>query len=280
MALVARVRLRGPEAGSSRPPWALSLVTWAYLLWWFVPIALAIRISFAGNDLAGSPAGLSLQWYRFVVGDADLRRATLLSLAVGVATASMATPLGAAMAIGLHRWRSRSATALRGVVLVAVVTPQIAMALAMFLFLAYPLRDIVSFGVPAELLSHVTLAIPFVVLLVWGRLVMLGGEYEEMAMDLGASPTEAVRRVLMPLLRPALVAAATVAFVLSFDNFVLSDELCIRRDCTTLPVILFGGGRGLDPSPPLFAAGTLALAASLCTFAIGLAAARLALRQR
>jgi ABC-type spermidine/putrescine transport system permease subunit II len=102
---------------------------------------------------------------------------------------------------------------------------------------------------------------------------------EEMAMDLGASPFEALRRVMAPLLSPALVGSAAVAFALSFDNIVLSDRLCIDNPCRTLPLFLFGRGGSIDTPPPsTFALGVVGLGVSLGALAIALAMWRLARR--
>ena len=94
---------------------------------------------------------------------------------------------------------------------------------------------------PAELLGHITLAIPFVALIVWIRMRLLDGTIEEQAADLGAPPGSVVVRVLVPLSVPALVVAATVAFAISFNELPISRYLCTPNECRTVPTLL--GGR-------------------------------------
>jgi len=126
----------------------------------------------------------------------------------------------------------------------------------------------------AVLAGHVTLALPFVVLIVRSRLLATGTAYEEMAMDLGASPFESIRRVTVPLLVPALVVAAVVAFALSFDNFALTNWLCLFNECRTTPTFLYDSGRGGDPSPAALALGSLALGVSVLAVALALVVPR------
>jgi spermidine/putrescine transport system permease protein len=117
-------------------------------------------------------------------------------------------------------------------------------------------------------LAHVTLAIPFVVLVVRARLLGLPFEEEEAALDLGATPISMVRRVLLPLSVPALIPSAAIAFTLSFDNIVLSHWLCIGNDCRTLPGLLTGTAGAIMVSPDLYAIGTVGMAVALCMMTV------------
>lgn len=252
---------RAVLTGPWRPPVFLALATGLFLLWWLLPIALAVRTSFTAGDLPFRPEGFSLSWYGEVLREGPLRRAFVQSLGLGAVTALVATPLGTAMALGLHHVGGAAARGGRGLALLAMATPQAALGAALF-FVFASMYDFVPFSTPAQALAHVTLALPFVVLIVQVRLLGLDPHYEEMAMDLGASPLETQRRVMLPLLVPALVASAAVAFFLSFDNIVLSGWLCIPEDCRTVPVVLYGRG-AIAPQPEDFALATLAVVVSL-----------------
>jgi spermidine/putrescine transport system permease protein len=268
-----RWRLRRPE-GHGGAPRLLALITYVYLAWWIVPIAVAVRASFSTTD-AALPQGFTTEWYRAVIQDPGLREIFLRTLRLASLTALIATPLGAAMALGIDRWRSRASTIATGVVVLAVATPQIALAVAFFLLFGF-LFTFVGLDVRAQLLTHVTLAIPFVVVIVRARLTQLGNEYEEMAMDLGASPAGSIGRVLMPLTAPAVVAAAVVAFTLSFDNLVLSNAVCLRlENCATVPILMYASAVGHAASPDIYAVATLALLVSVTGFGMVLAAVRL-----
>jgi spermidine/putrescine transport system permease protein len=105
-------------------------------------------------------------------------------------------------------------------------------------------------------LGHVTFSISFVVIIVRGRLFAIGRDYEEAAMDLGATPYEAMRRVLLPLLSPAILASFAIVFALSIDDFVISQFLSGGASSITIPVRLYAGAR-LAPPPSLNALATV-----------------------
>jgi spermidine/putrescine transport system permease protein len=184
----------------------------------------------------------------------------LHSLRLATLTAIVATPLGVATAIGLHRWHSRSSRVALWAFVVAIGVPQTVLASAFFLAIV----NLTAFrlGVGPQLLGHITLALPFVVLIVWISLSQLPAEDTELAMDLGAPEHSALFRVTLPQIVPAIVTAATVAWLLSFDNLVLSSWTCIFADCITVPMRIYGRGAP-RAQPILFAYGTIMLVITL-----------------
>jgi spermidine/putrescine transport system permease protein len=107
-----------------------------------------------------------------------------------------------------------------------------------------------------------------VVVIVRGRLVSIGREYEEAAADLGAPPHDQLLRVLLPLLAPAIVASAAVVFALSIDDFVVTQYLSGDASTTTVSMLLYASARGA-PTPALNALATVSLLITL--FTLGLA---------
>jgi spermidine/putrescine transport system permease protein len=99
------------------------------------------------------------------------------------------------------------------------------------------------------------------------RLLSIGKEYEEAAMDLGASPVQSLRRVLMPLLAPAIFASVAIVFAASIDNFVISQQLCANATCQTIPILIYSSARR-GPLPSLNALATIALFASTTLIAL------------
>jgi spermidine/putrescine transport system permease protein len=183
------------------------------------------------------------------------------SLRLAILTMLVATPIGVALALGLARWRGRGARPAGFLMLVPLVTPEIVMGVALFLVFDN-LYDFVGFGTPAQLLGHVTFSISFVVVIVRGRLFAIGRDYEEAAMDLGASPRQAMKRVLLPLLAPAIFASFAIVFAISIDDFVISQFLSGGADSITIPVRLYSGAR-LAPPPSLNALATILLAITI-----------------
>jgi spermidine/putrescine transport system permease protein len=252
-------------------------VAWLYALWWVVPLAVALRASVDAGGDAARPSGYSLDPFRDALSDPSTTSALIHSLALAGATAVTATAVGTALALSVRRMRRRPARLADMLTVLVIATPQVALGAAMYFVFLFVYRF--RLDATTQYLAHVTLTIPFVVVIVRARLRGIGPEMEEMAMDLGASPFEALRRVMAPLLSPALVGSAAVAFALSFDNIVLSDRLCIDNPCRTLPLFLFGRGGSIDTPPPsTFALGVVGLGVSLGALAIALAMWRLARR--
>ena len=193
--------------------------------------------------------------------DESLRLALTQSLRLAVLDHAGRHAVGVALALGLARWRGRGARAANALMLVPLVTPEIVMGVALFLVFAN-LYDFVPFGTWAQLLGHVTFSISFVVIIVRGRLFAIGRDYEEAAMDLGASPSQALRRVLLPLLAPAIFSSFAIVFAISIDDFVISQFLVGGASSVTIPVRLYSGAR-LAPPPSLNALATLMLALTL-----------------
>jgi len=253
-------------------PWGkprfLPLVTALYVIWSIVPVAIAIRFSFNAGRSRSVWQGFSTRWYvgtpeaaESVLYDASLRAALLQSVKLAVLTMLVAAPLGVALAIGLARWRGALAKPANILMLVPLVTPEIVMGVALFLVFDN-LYDFVPFGTWAQFLGHVTFSISFVVIIVRGRLFAIGRDYEEAAMDLGASQFQAMRRVLLPLLAPALLASFAIVFAISIDDFVISQFLIAGADTVTIPVKLYSGAR-LAPPPSLNALATLLMVTTI-----------------
>jgi spermidine/putrescine transport system permease protein len=254
------------NSGLGRPsarwrPSFLAIWTLGYFVWSLVPVALLVRISFSESFAVLEPRGFSLAWYQAALTDPDIRGAFVRSLGLAGPTALLATALGVGLGVGLRSWDSRWSVWLRPVVVAPIAVPQIVLAAGFFFAFQYPL-GVIGFGRDAQLIGHTTIALPYVVLLVWARLLGVGGNPEEVAMDLGASPASAFLRVTLPLLLPAILSAMALSFVLSFDNLVVSQLLCIH-DCTTVPMLLYGRGRAVVLSPAVVALGSMSLMATL-----------------
>ncbi len=274
--------------GRLRPdPWRrprfLAVYAWLFVAWSVLPVLVAVLFSFNAGRSRSTWQGFSLRWYLFdpdlsVVHDPTLRGAVLQSLELAVLTMAVATPLGVALALGLARWRGRASQPANLLMLLPLVTPEIVLASGLFLAFVHLYRA-VPFGTPAQLLGHVTWSIPYVVVVLRGRLFGLGREYEEAAMDLGAGPLEALRRVLLPLLAPAILAAFLIVFALSIDDFVTSQFLSSGEGTVTIPMLIYGTGR-TGENPSLNAVATVMLVLTLGALALAGAALRSFSRRR
>jgi spermidine/putrescine transport system permease protein len=250
-------------------PWDQSrftaLMTWLYILWAIVPLILAILFSFNAGRSRSTWQGFSLRWYTgdpdlSVLHDPTLRGAVLQTLKLALGSMAIATPIGVALALGLARWRGRGSGAGNLLMLFPLVTPEIVMGSSLLIVFT-SLYTTVPVGTWRQLLGHVTFSISYVVIVVRGRLLSIGKEYEEAAMDLGASPIQSMVRVLLPLLYPAIFASLMIVFALSVDDLVISQFLSGGEETITVPIRIYSNARS-GPTPALNALATVMLVAT------------------
>lgn len=276
-------RIRAWFANPWGQPRGLAVFTWLYIAWSLIPVLIAVQFSFNAGRSRSTWQGFSLRWYvqdpdLSVLHDPSLRLSLEQSLRLAALTMLVATPIGVALAIGLARWRGRKAQAANFLMLFPLVTPEIVMGVSLFLVFTY-LFDFIPLGTWAQFIGHVTFSISFVVVIIRGRLFAIGREYEEAAMDLGASQVEALRRVLLPMLAPAIFASFMIVFALSIDDFVISQFLATGAETITIPVRLYSTAR-LAPSPALNALASLMLFATLVAITLAGFFLRVARRQQ
>jgi spermidine/putrescine transport system permease protein len=268
-----------------RNPWARPRFLWvvgiAYVLWTLVPIGIAVLFSFNATRSLTSWQGFSSRWYvsdvSSVLHDPQLRGALLQSLKLSSLTVLIAVPFGVGFALALDRWRGRGSGTANFLMLFSFITPEIAIGVALFLFFAKLITSI-GLGFPAQVLGVAMYEMAYPVIVVRARLLSIGKEYEEAAMDLGASPTRSLRRVLLPLLAPAIFASVAIVFATSIDNFVISQQLCSNASCQTIPILIYASAR-TGPLPSLNALASLALLASTLVIAVSFAVYRRSVRR-
>jgi spermidine/putrescine transport system permease protein len=256
--------------GWLRNPWGrprfLVIVTWLYVLWSIVPVLIAVQFSFNATRSRTEWQGFSTRWYwgdpvDSVWHDPTLRHAAVQSLKLAGADVLIAVPIGVLLAIGLARWFGWGSKPSNFLMLFPLVTPEIVMGVSLLLVFTHVFRFI-PFGTPAQILGHVTFSISYVVVIVRSRLFSIGRQYEEAAADLGASPTVALTRVLLPLLTPAIVASAAVVFAISLDDFVISQWLSSGGGSDTVPIVIYGATRAA-PLPSTNAIATIMMVLTL-----------------
>ena len=245
-----------------RRPMFLAAGFWLYVLWSLVPVLIAIQFAFNDGRSRSTWQGFSLRWWfedpdRSLWHDPTLRDAMVNSLWLALFTMLIATPLGVALALGLARWRGRTARGSNLLMLIPLATPEIVMGTMLFLVFDN-LYTSIPLGRPAMLLGHITFSVSYVVILVRGRLLTIGPDLEDAAQDLGASPLGAVRTVLLPLLGPAIFASLMIVFATSIDDFVISAFLSADASSETIPIKIYSSVR-VAPTPALNALATVML---------------------
>ena len=263
-------RRRGRRTkGFDRPRtlWVVTGLVYAFL---FAPILIVILFSFNSAKSLQTFEGFSLRWYEEFFNDASLRTSLLTSLEIAAVTTVVATVFGTGLALGMARSRSHVTRVSALLLLIPLVTPEIVAGVSAFVLFA---QLGVALSVKTIILAHITFSISYVCVVVRGRLAAMGTEIEEAALDLGATPMQAVRLVTLPALWPAILAAAMLVFVLSFDDFVLS-FFTTGEDPQPLPVRIYSALR-FGISPTINAIGTLMLAVSAVLIAIAILLPRL-----
>jgi spermidine/putrescine transport system permease protein len=258
-----------------RNPWgrprALILITGVYIAWSILPVAVAILFAFNAGRSRTTWQGFSFRWFtgdRFgsVLHDPDLQNALKHTLLLAIISVLIATPLGVTLAMGLQRWRGRGSGTVNILMLLPLVTPEIVMGVSLLL-LFLQIFTVIGLGTVAQAIGQITFTISYVVVIVRGRLVSIGPEYEEAAADLGAPAYDVLFRVLLPLLSPAILASAAIVFALSIDDFVITQYLSSDASTTTVSMLLYSSARGA-PTPALNALATVALVITLGTLAL------------
>ena len=261
----------------ARNPWGrprfLVLVTWLYVFVSIVPVLVAIQFSFNAGRSVTAWQGFSLtRWYwgdpvNSVWHDPTLQSTLFQSLKLAGLDMLIATPLGVMLAIGLARWRGPASGPSNFLMLFPLVTPEIVSGVALYLVILY-LFTFIEPGTIAQVLGHVTFSLSYVVVIVRGRLFSIGRQYEEAAADLGATPWETLRLVLLPLLMPAIFSSLMIVFAISIDDFVISQWLSCGAGCDTIPIRIYGATRAA-PLPSVNALAALMVYFTLA--ALGLA---------
>jgi spermidine/putrescine transport system permease protein len=254
-------------------PWLLEGFTWLYLIWSLVPIALAVLFSFNNGRSQSLWQGFSWRWYfsdplNSVLHNPQLHAAVIQTLVLSAWTTVIAVPLGVAFALGINRWRGITSASFNFVMLLSFVIPELIFGVAMF-FVFTVLFTQVKLGTLAEVLALVSWNVSWPAIIVQARLVTMGRQYEEAAADLGANQIQTVRRVILPLLAPAIFASAVLVFSGVIDDFVLVNLLSSSAANTPMSVIIYSTQRGGNGGPALNALGTIMLVMTFVLAIIG-----------
>ena len=233
---------------------------------------VAVLFSFNSSRSRTDFQGFSMRWYwgdetRSVWADDTLHTALLQTLKLGVVTTLITMPLGVAFAIGLDRWHGRLPQSANGVMLLSFVIPETLLAVAL-LFLVTTIVLPFTLGTTAQVVGLVTFQVSYPAVIVRARLATIGRQYEEAAMDLGASPAGALRRVILPMLTPAILASTVLVFADVIDDFVLVRYLSGTSATEPVTVKIYQSARAA-PTPALNAMATLLLLTALLAVVIG-----------
>jgi spermidine/putrescine transport system permease protein len=265
-------RVRDWWASPWRPPRILAAITVLYLIWSLLPVVIAVIFSFNAGKSRTVWQGFSMRWYygdpiRSIWHDASLHTALTHTLVLGVLSTIVTIPLGVAFALGIDRWRGRLPAGANFTMLLSFVLPETLMAIAL-LFLITQVATPLTPGTFAQVIGLVTFQLSYPVVIVRSRLLTIGKQYEEAARDLGASSIGSVRRVLLPMLVPAIFASTVLVFADVIDDFVIVRYLSGDSSTEPVSVKIYNTARAA-PTPALNALATMLLLFSLLAVVVG-----------
>jgi spermidine/putrescine transport system permease protein len=213
------------------------------LLFMYAPIIVLIVYSFNSSRTMATWGGFSLDWYAALLRDRDIMAALEVTVSVAVLSSICATLIGTAAAIGIHSMKRRWRNGVMYLSNIPVINPDIVTGVA--LMFAFSLLAVPQ-GYTRMLLAHITFNIPYVILAVMPKLRQTSNSLYEAALDLGATPAEALRKVILPQIMPGVISGAILAFTLSIDDFVIS--FFCQQGAQNLSIYVYSlARRGINP---------------------------------
>lgn len=205
--------------GIKERKWLSNFSIGLMLVFFYLPIIIMMVFSFNSSRSLSVFDGFSMRWYQQLLESRDVVNAVGVSVSIALIATVISTVVGTLTAIGL----SKSNRVLREAYLVIndfpIMNPEIVTAIGwMLLFVFVQLEA----GYVTMLLAHIAFCIPYVILSILPKLRNLDPNITEAAMDLGATPTQALMKVIVPQIIPAIISGALIAFTMSFDDFVIS----------------------------------------------------------
>ena len=222
---------------------------WILLIILYAPILIIAIYSFTEAKVLGNWTGFSFNLYRNVFSGGlnnSLVRAIENTLSIGLISAFLSTILGTISAIGIHNLRGRKRQVMTFLNDIPMLNPDIITGISLFvLFVALG----ISQGYMTVVLAHVSFCTPYVILSIMPKLRQLPANTYEAALDLGASPSQAMRKVIVPQIRPGMISGFILAFTLSIDDFAVTLFTKGNGGLETLSTYIYADARkgGLTP---------------------------------
>ena len=244
------------------------IISLVVLLFLHAPLVVLVMNSFNDSRFGGEWEGFTWKWYDKLWKADEVWESLLLTLKIAVSSSLAAMLLGTMAAWGLHQFRSRLQTVHHTLVTLPLALPDLLMGMSLLaLFVAAGVET----GFMTIWIAHVTFCLSYVAMVVLGRLQDFDVSLLDAARDLGASRWQTVRRVLLPLLMPGILAGGLLAFTLSMDDYVITFFVS-GPGTTTLPLRVASMMRNSRNLPVINALSTLMISA---TFLLALLSFRL-----
>lgn len=243
----------------------------AVMVFLYAPLIVLMVFSFNDSKRNVVWKGFTLKYYEKALNNDGLIEAMVNSLTIAALATVFSVVLGAMAGLMLWRFRFPFKGSVEGALSLPIIVPEICMGVAMLIFFAridWPTGLPWPLNLSAITIAHITFCFPFVALVVRSRMASFNREQEEAAKDLGASEWQTFRDVLLPHMRPGLIAGALLAFTLSLDDFVIT-FFTSGPDTVTFPVKVYSMVR-FSVTPEVNAASTILIILTIALTAVAL----------
>ena len=214
------------------------------MLFFYLPILDIIIFSFNDSRSLTKFGGFSLRWYEKMFADSTMMEAVLYTVIIAVIATVVATVVGTITAIGLSKSRKVVQKMVERINDLPVMNPDIVTAISLLMFFSVLT---VKKGFGTLLIAHIMFCIPYVMLSVTPKLRSLDPNLIDAAMDLGATPFQALAKVIVPQIKPGIVSGALIAFTMSFDDFVIS-YFTTGNGVNNISILVYTMSKRVNPS--------------------------------
>ena len=214
------------------------------LLFFYLPILYIIIFSFNDSRSLTKFSGFSLRWYEKMFADSTMMEAVLYTVVIAVIATVIATVVGTITAIGLSKSKKVVQKMVERINDLPVMNPDIVTAISLLMFFSVLT---IKKGFGTLLLAHIMFCIPYVMLSVTPKLRSLDPNLIDAAMDLGATPFQALTKVIVPQIKPGIISGALIAFTMSFDDFVIS-YFTTGNGVSNISILVYTMSKRVNPS--------------------------------
>lgn len=214
------------------------------IIFFYLPILYMIIFSFNDGKSLTSFSGFSLRWYRHMLESHDMMESLYTTFAVALIATAVSTVVGTISAIGLSKSKKIVRDVMEQIDNLPLMNPEIVTAIGfMLLFITFKVEK----GFVTMLLAHIAFCIPYVILSVMPKIKSLDPNLADAAMDLGATPWQALTKVIVPQITPGIVSGSLIAFTMSVDDFIIS-YFVTGSGVKNLSIMVYTMSKRVNPS--------------------------------
>lgn len=229
----------------------------------YFPLIIMAFFSFNSAKSLSNFKGFSMRWYESLFGNSQLLDAVIVSVTIAILATVISTVLGTITAIALTKSKKVVRTAIMQVNNLPIMNPEIVTAISLMIFFSF-LN--IEKGYLTMLLAHIAFCTPYVITNVYPKVRQLDENLADAAMDLGATPLQTLTKVILPQIKPGIVAGALLAFTMSFDDFIIS-YFVSGNGVENISIVIYNMSKRMNPS--IYALSTIVLVVILLALLVG-----------